>query len=247
MALAKAGGRIADRLAWVFASGYQAAVRCCFPEFTPLPGSWTCFATAEPRALPGCALEETADGYRLEGNKSWVAGASVVERMVVTIGDGESRRFVDVPRNAQGVEIVLPRKPEFLTELTQGTVHFSHVAVASESVVSGFARTQRFRGAEPLFVLSALTACLAAHAKCVNPQHPLLETADVVEARASELVDVLDHKEEIVPGLKALRADVRALLDGADSLIAKAPVLADSWSRDQRLLQMFGISPQPRQ
>ena len=37
--LALTGGALADRLAWVFVSGYQAAVRQCFPELVPATGA----------------------------------------------------------------------------------------------------------------------------------------------------------------------------------------------------------------
>ncbi len=242
MALARAGGRAADRLAWVFASGYQAAVRCCFPEFAPPAGAWTCFAAAEPRDLPGCRLEKVGTGYRLDGNKSWVAGAGVIERLVVAVGDGDSRAFLTVPREAAGVEILLPREPNFLAELTQGAASFTDVAVPAEAVLEDVARAQWFRGAEPLFVLSALVACLAEHARRLDPHHALLEASSALAADASALLEVLGDKEQIVPGLRGFRASVGAFLQMAEPVITAAPVLEDSWRRDARLLHMFGVA-----
>ncbi|MEM8769575.1 MAG: hypothetical protein AAGE43_19220 [Pseudomonadota bacterium] len=242
LALARAGGRAADRLAWVFASGYQAAVRHCFPEFAPPPGAWTCFAAAEPRDMPGCVLKQTADGTLLEGNKSWVAGAGVIERLVVAVGDGESRVFLHVPRNSEGVDILFPREPGFLAELSQGAASFKAVSVPADAILSDLNRAQWFRGAEPLFVLSALVACLTEHARRIDPQHPCVEAAEVLEKDAAQLVGVLGDKDQIVPGLRAFRAGVGAFLQTAEPVLETAPMLADSWGRDSRLLHMFGVS-----
>jgi len=83
--LALRGGALADRLAWVFVSGYQAAVRRCFPEFAA-PSGWTCLAAAEAGDGPGCRLDSGPDGLRLSGDKSWIAGAGVLDSLVVSVG-----------------------------------------------------------------------------------------------------------------------------------------------------------------
>src|SRR5690606_3913946 len=40
------GGALADRLAWVFISGYQATIRRCFPDLPPVAG-WSSFVNTE--------------------------------------------------------------------------------------------------------------------------------------------------------------------------------------------------------
>ena len=161
VALALTGGALADRLAWVFVSGYQAAVRQCFPELVPATG-WTCLAAAEGRGGPGCRLSHDSNGYKLSGEKSWIAGAGVLESLVVSTGDGEQRSFSGVLTASPGVTIDLPREPGFLGEMSQGVARFEDVPVTR--VLETPERSLWFRGAEPLFVMLALNACLRSHA-----------------------------------------------------------------------------------
>ena len=67
MALARAGGRVSDRLAWVFASGYQAAVRCCFPEFTPPGGGWTAIIRVCPFEVSEAEITSVQLRFRMFG------------------------------------------------------------------------------------------------------------------------------------------------------------------------------------
>ncbi|MDF1737435.1 MAG: hypothetical protein P1U37_19265, partial [Minwuia sp.] len=72
---AVSGGLRADHLDWVFASGYQAAMRHCFPELPP--GGWAALAASEdqhePEKHPGVVLTNEGGTWRVSGFKSWVA------------------------------------------------------------------------------------------------------------------------------------------------------------------------------
>ena len=75
------GGMVADRLAWVFLSGYQGALAHCFPEFAG--SGWGCFAVAEAEDSP---CEVSGDNpATLKGTKTWIAGAAHVDRLVVAV------------------------------------------------------------------------------------------------------------------------------------------------------------------
>jgi len=238
--LALAAGALADRLAWVFLSGYQAAVRRCFPELISGAG-WTCLAAAEGRGGPACELSASDGGFLLSGEKSWIAGAGALQSLVVSVGEGDARCFVGVEASASGVSIDLPRTPDFLSEMTQGVARFDEVQVAAARVLGEPARGLWFRGAEPLYVMLALNACLQSRALAAGRSD--------VSALAEEAIDhgrtlpaVLDQKAAILPGLAELRVLTARTLAASSELVAGSPTLAASWQADARLFAMFGVA-----
>ncbi len=237
--LALRGGALADRLAWIFISGYQAAVRRCFPEFATTPG-WSCLAAAEAGDGAACHLEKSGEGLRLSGQKSWIAGAGVLDSLVVSVGADTGMCFVTVPADAAGVRISLPRTPGFLGELTQGVADFDGVLIPDDRMLRAPERRLEFRGAEPLYVLLALNACLKARAAEVGvPEIAVL--ADTAIHHGRTLPEVLGEKAAILPGLDRLRALSRETLDAAQAVVEQVPSLAASWQRDGRLFAMFGL------
>jgi len=240
VALAMAGGALADRLAWVFMSGYQAAVRRCFPEF--VSAGWTCLAVAEPKEGPACRLDRDGDGFRLNGQKSWIAGSHSVESLVCSVGADEQRCFVSIPADAPGVQLSNPRSPTFLRELSQGAARFDDARVPDSAVLPEPARAQWFRGAEPLYVLLALNACLKGHAGALDDTD-VPRLADAAIAFGATLPAHLGEKDRIVPGLASLRAATTAVIEAASRLKGRFPAaLAQSWEADALLFGMFGVS-----
>jgi hypothetical protein len=238
--LAMRGGAVADRFAWVFMSGYQAALKKCFPEYCG--NGWSCFAVAEPREGPGCELQESEDGYRLTGQKSWVAGAEHVDRLIVSLDD--ARRFVCLERDRTGVEISLPRAPSFLAELSQGVAVFNAVEIDRSEVLDEPARARRFRGAEPLHVLIALNAFLAGRTRALGGSDSLVDQAEAVLEAAAGLSPVLDDRAAFKAGLAELRRATRDVVVQFERelLPAAEEVLQVSWQADGRLLRMFGVA-----
>lgn len=238
--LALAGGSMADRFAWVFISGYQAAVRRCFPEFAWT--GWTCLAVAEPKDGPACTLEADPGGFRLNGVKSWIAGANSVESLVVSVGSDADRRFVRVPAHTPGVTLSHPRSPTFLKELSQGAARFSDTYVTPEQVVADPSRAQWFRGAEPLYVLLALNACLLAQAGALGDE-ALAELAGTAIGCGRPLSAHLGDKQRIVTGLKSLREATSSVIESAARLLDRFPApLRESWEADAQIFRMFGVS-----
>ena len=238
--LAMRGGASADRFAWVFMSGYQAALKRCFPEYCA--GGWVCFAAAEPRNGPGCELRESGDGFRLTGQKSWIAGAEHIDRLIVSLD--EARRFVCLERDRPAVEISLPRTPSFLAELSQGVADFNGVEVDRSEVLDEPVRAQRFRGAEPLHVLIALNAFLAGRIRALDGSDSLVDRAGAVLDTAAGLAAALDDRPAIKAGLAELRQTTRDVVVGFErELLSTADeVLRLSWQADGRFLSMFGVA-----
>ena len=88
--MAVQGGLVADRLAWVFVAGYQAALRRTFPA--EVLHGWGAFAVSEDRRgdppLPGVDYQQTKDEFVISGHKTWVAAVSCVEHLIIKAGRG---------------------------------------------------------------------------------------------------------------------------------------------------------------
>ena len=184
-------GACADRLAWVFCAGYQAALAEGFPEFDG-PG-WSCLAASVREGATPCTFEHDEIGPRLDGEKSWIAAVNQVDRLVVAVGEGETRCFVHVTRGAEGLAFEDPGPASFLRELSQGRAHFDGVRPGAGAVLADPARARRFRGAEALFVLAALAA--------------RLEDQAAIDL-ARELSGSLDDRERIKSGVATLGAQL---------------------------------------
>ena len=230
---ALAGGMAADRLAWVFLSGYQGALMHCFPEFAG--AGWGCFAVAEAQDSP-CALTGTGPAT-LTGTKTWIAGAEQLDRLVVAL-DGVTR-FVCVPRDAAGLTIELPRTPSFLAEMSQGVAVFDQTPI--ESVVEDAGHARQFRRAEPTFVLLALTGYLAAQS---GPNGSVIDDAAAVAGRVEELVALLDERESVKVRLHAIQTALKKMAEQfvGETLPSRSAAEQNRWARDARLLSMFGAA-----
>ncbi|TNF90416.1 MAG: hypothetical protein EP301_01155 [Gammaproteobacteria bacterium] len=214
--------------------------RRCFPELVSGAG-WTCLAAAEGRGGPGCELVKRGDSVLLNGEKSWIAGAGVLESLVVSVGEGEARCFVGIQASAPGVTIDLPRAPGFLGEMSQGVARFDDVAIPAAGVINEPARGLWFRGAEPLYVMLALNACLRSLALNSGREDLVILTGDAID-HGRTLPVVLDQKAAILPGLAELRALTVNALTAAVDVIAESATLAASWQADARLFAMFGLA-----
>lgn len=217
-------GARADRLAWVFCAGYQAALADCFPEFDG-PG-WSCLAASVREDATPCALERDEAGPHLDGEKSWIAAVNHVDRLIVAVGEGEARSFVHVPRSAAGLRLEDPGAATFLPELSQGRAHFDGVRTEPAAVLADPGRARRFRYAEALFVLAALAARL---------------DDEAATTLAGELADGLDDREAMKTGLAQLGTRLRATVEGwEEQPPTDAPdALLTSLHNDSRLLDLY--------
>lgn len=163
----------ADRLAWVFLSGYQGALQAAFPGN---PGG------AHARLASFCANESgrritdiettllrTPEGLRLTGRKAWMVAAAGDGLLYVLarVADGPaagpgSLCVVRVRGDAPGVRPGAPRGQGIIPEVPHCEVAFEAVSVQDDAVVpgDGYATYARpFRLCEGLFI----TGCALAH------------------------------------------------------------------------------------
>jgi hypothetical protein len=157
--MALKGGIHAPNLAYVFISGYQAAMRYVFPEI-PDDG-WAAFAASEdshnPIQNPPLLATNTADTIILTGTKSWVAQSKSVDYLIVTAkSDNDGRVMILVKTAHKGLELSHREAPSFLTDMSQGFARFSEVTVEKNAFIPG-ERLKTFMKSESKFIMLALS------------------------------------------------------------------------------------------
>lgn len=231
---AATGGALADRLPWVFMSGYQSTIRRAFPSLAPEPG-WAAFVnTEDPRgALPGTRLQADPNGFVLSGWKTWVAGAGHVDRLLVSSRQNEPP-FVCVRRDAPGVHIEPGAPKEYLTELVQGKVEFRDVRIGT---LAGAAESlDIFRATESCYVRAALAAFIVSHTvRLGGPPTLLARALSVLLSWASILAFQLPSKEGSVATLGAANEAADLAEEFEYFIRARDPGLHRLWMKDRPL------------
>ena len=159
LSMALAGGACADRLAWVFVAGYQAALRSVFPALGA--EGWACFAVTEDRSgeFSGVDWQSHDDQVVVTGHKSWIAASQHVQQLVVKAGKGDRACYVLLRRDDPGVALSSRDAPGFLPDLSQGFAALDCQVDATRVLDDG--RVEQFRWREPLYIYSAFLAWLA--------------------------------------------------------------------------------------
>ncbi|MFL5344444.1 MAG: acyl-CoA dehydrogenase family protein [Hyalangium sp.] len=169
--LALAGGFMADRLGFAFASGYHAALRCLFPRMTPDHRGALC-ATEESGAHPNAIqtrLSGEGGSLRLSGTKAFVTLGTAADTLFVVASEGQDEqgrnrlRVVMIDSQREGVHLTaLPPTP-FVPEVPHAVLELRDVAVSPEEVLPGDGYTRYlkpFRTTEDCHVHAALLGWL---------------------------------------------------------------------------------------
>ena len=158
-------GLHADRLAWIFCSAYQCALR---EEIHGIPDHewWALAASEDTRGeLPGVSYDKGV----LHGFKTWVAASKLVDAVVVTVG----RSAYVVRRDASGTEIKTYPAGSFLGDMSVGRLELNGVAVDDPvDIGRDFALT------EPFYITAAALGYLLKEATRLDAR------ACIAEARA---------------------------------------------------------------
>jgi hypothetical protein len=243
VAAAVAGGAVADRLAWVFAAGYQATLRNAFTTLPPR--GWAAFVateeTREPERYPGTTLSVDGDSLRLDGCKLWVGHSRLAEHLVVSIndpaGDKQRARAVIVARDAPGVVLTHRDTPGFLPAISQGYARFEGTPVVPGDVIA-FEPIRQFGRTEAKFVMLAASAFMLARL-------PATSTArDGGYAVAAALVALLGEATTSRQVYGAIDRTYQALADAFEREVDVAALPGDA--ADLRLLRMYTARIQRR-
>jgi acyl-CoA dehydrogenase len=170
---AVAGGLLADRVAYAFAAGYEAALKSLVPG---LPGNAIvslCITESgggHPRAIK-TRLDKhpSGGGFTLTGEKTFITAALEAEVLMVAastgVDDGGKNRIrmVLVGRAEAGVTIRPMQDLPFVPEISHGVVSFAGVPVRDKDVLPGDGYAdyiKPFRTIEDVHVIGAVMGYL---------------------------------------------------------------------------------------
>ena len=243
-------GAAADRVAFAFAAGYQAALRALVPSL-PEDGVVSLAATeaggAHPRAI-ATTLRQDHDGggFTLSGVKTFATQADAARIFLVlasegTGSDGRAQlRVARVARDAPGVAIEPQPPTPFCPEIGHAVLRLTEVPLADTDVLDGDGWTEivkPFRTVEDIHVHGAVLAyVLGAASRFGAPPEALEAFASLlVTFGALAARDPSSAATHIV--LAGAIATARRTLAAYASFWDAAPSdVRDRWHRDQPLL-----------
>jgi acyl-CoA dehydrogenase len=247
-----AGGAVADRMGYAFASGYQAALVALVPGLSP-DGTASFCVTEDGGNRPRNILSRlesapSGAGRVLTGSKRWSTMAPLATTLVVIANAGardDGRPVlagVRLPVTAKGLTLTEMPAPPFVPEVTHAELAFDGVVVADSDVLPGDAYDEYvkpFRTVEDLHVQAALLGYLTA----VAFRHGFPESvrerlvALIVAARGIARLDA--RRAETHLALAGLLAQIGSVVADADS---SWPTVGDSererWYRDVVLVNV---------
>lgn len=242
-------GFLCDRLAWVFASGYQAAIQCLYAD---LPKGITvamCISEAggnHPRNIH-TRLTPIDQGYFLDGEKRFVTGGESADRLIVaaSIGeqDGRNRlRMAWVDRGTDGVVLSSGRALPFIPELTHCSAVFRKTFIPSNNILpgDGYAATVKpFRTIEDLHVTGAVLGHLLGMARRFEWPGEIVERLSLLIAGVVALAGEDPLSPAIHVALGGLSEQVDALLTALDPLWPMTgEAIHRRWLRDRPVLNI---------
>ncbi len=169
-----AGGAIADRCGWAFASGYQAALRALHPALDARTIAAFCVTEADGNRPRDIRTTFRIDGDRvtIDGDKTWTtlgpaSRTFLVVGRVVRHGDAADERPVlrvaAVPGDARGLACEPMPPTRFVPEVPHAQLHLRGVQVGTAALLpgDGYDRyVKPFRTVEDVHVMSAILAML---------------------------------------------------------------------------------------
>lgn len=263
VALAMYGGFRADRVAWAFCSGYQAALRSLMMYSTgePGPDELLAFCATEsggnrPRDIATTFTGEGAD-LCINGEKSWSALGAMATTLIVVgrrPSDDEQPQLeiTRVPSTAQGVTFIEKPPLPYAPEMVHTACRFDNVKPAS---IDGFDGSlfhgdgysfyvKPFRTVEDIFVSLAVQGWLLREALARNWPEAFREQ---LLAQLTTLYYLSDEDPRLptthMPLAGALAA-TRRIYEQADELWrGESDAAAERWRRDRPL---FDVASKPR-
>lgn len=258
---ALAGGFAADRPAWAFAAGYQAAIQHLMPAMDDTRIAAICItekgglhpARIQCRLTPDHSV---GDRWRLDGTKEFVSGAEGAEILLVAASTGttpngrNTLRMVTVPTDSDGVTVSALPSLGIVPEMPHGKVRFEAVSLPGEALWPGDGYTgaiKPFRTMEDLHVTGAILGWIFAAGRRSAWPAAVLETmlSLMVTLRGLALAAPLEPHVHLALG--GLLGQVRDLLEKIDPLWPGVEARArEWWRRDRKVLDIAGTARQRR-
>ena len=250
---ALAAGFSADRLAYAFASGYQAALRALVAGLPREHRSALCATESgggHPSAIQTRLVRSDEGALSLEGTKTFVTLGTAADELLVVASEGQDPqgrnrlRLVRLDARRPGVTLTGLPPPPFVPELPHAELRLNAVAVSEREVLpgDGYERYLKpFRTVEDCHVLAAVLGWLLQVARRSDwpetVREELLALAVTLHGLAREDPGSPAVHLALAGALELLSRQVEAL----EPLWARvdAPT-RERWIRDRPLLQVAG-------
>jgi hypothetical protein len=225
-----AGGLISDRLAFLFISGYQAAVR---RTFNLANRAWTVLAISEDRNPDHPRPGLTESNGRVNGFKTWVASSRFAQDIIVSV---DTTRLFIANRNTPGLSLAHKDAPGFLGDMSQGIVEFKDVSISDLQALGEF-DLKLFAKREPLYLYFAFCGFLHRefqHRGGLPDITPLLD--DLLKIASGDFTE---------PTHKALFAKTDTRISEIFSELAP-DLFAGDYEKDKGLMSLYSTVIQKR-
>lgn len=249
--LAVRGGYAADRLAWAFASGHQAAMRALLPALPP--AQILCFCLTEPagnrpRDLRTVCRADGAEGFVVDGDKRWVTlGTANDVYLVMAVqhgpqapGEPATLRLLHITADSPGLQATAMPPTRFTPEMPHAELQLRGVRVTASALLPGDGWTaygKPFRTLEDTHIAAATLAWLLREGRArAWPADFLQRTLALLQALRGLAAAPADAAANHVALAGAL-AWAQQLYGEAGTLWAAGPddAAAQRWQRDAPL------------
>ena len=254
-----AAGFSADRVAWAFASGYQAALHALFPGAPEDRICALCVTEAEgnsPKAIKS-SLRRNGNDWLLSGAKRWTTlGPDGALFFVAARDEAASReraalRVARVASGSRGLKTETMPPTRFVPEVPHAQLQFDNIAVAGDAILPGDGYdnyVKPFRTVEDLHVNAAILAYLLREARRLS------WPAAWLERTAATLFSFLELSGEDASS-PVTHIALAGALSVASGLIgetedfwgkAQSDPASPRWQRDRDLLKVAGSARELR-
>jgi len=250
-ALAVRGGFDADRLAWAFSAGYQAATRALVPGCGPDEIVSFCMTEPggnRPRDLRSRCRPAPGGGWQLDGDKRWATLAPVCSTclVVATLAEPDAAGrtalgLLRVPTASAGVQLTLMPPTKFVPEAPHGELALRGVALPADALLPGDGwedHGKPFRTLEDTLVTAAALAYLLREARARAWPGALVERGLAALLSLQAVAALPPQAASTHVALAGALAAAQALFQDAGALWAATPDDAASqrWQRDAAVL-----------
>lgn len=236
--------------AFVFASGYQSALRKILPVDRGVFASFciTEKAGASPRVLQ-TRIQKKNGSYILSGEKSFVTMAEESGNYFVCAHESDpaaekkSFRIVKVDKTADGPDLT-DLDISFVSEVSHASAVFKDIEVAPDAVLPGDGYTEYvkpFRTIEDIHLFAAFAGFLLARGFEMHwPVIIMEKLAALVSALLNPEIDSPETPDSViaVSGIKALFDHIIA--ESSSLKISDDEKEAEKWHRDKKLFDVAG-------
>ncbi len=172
-----AGGFAADRLAYAFAAGYQASLRCLLPSLPVDTIAALCVSEeggGHPRKIRTTLRktdqkESLSPVWEINGRKKFITNASEASRLLIAASAGETPdgknqiQMIEIERDVPGITVIPMKELPFVPEISHGILLLEGVHVKEKNLLPGdgyLKYIKPFRTIEDIHVSAAIIGYL---------------------------------------------------------------------------------------